>query len=117
MLWYIHLSEENRLVSTTRKNQKGPGIQVLDPTYCTYTYLKRMQQGPIQHCTQCIVVYDGALVKSVVGITRQDRRRAPPRPRPCIPGAGIRESAMDGAGRPLLVHRGEGIRESVNGSR
>ena len=51
MLWYIHLSEENRLVSTTRKNQKGPGIQVLDPTYCTYTYLKRMQQGPIQHCT------------------------------------------------------------------
>ena len=32
MLWYTHLSEENRLVSTTRKNQKGPVIQVLDPT-------------------------------------------------------------------------------------
>ena len=34
----VHLSEETRLVSTTRENQRGPGIQVLDPT-CTYNYL------------------------------------------------------------------------------
>ena len=109
MLWYIHLSEENRLVRTTRKNHRRDlESRSWTPPTAPTTVSQKDAAGPDSTLRQRIVAYDGALVKSVVGITRQDRRRAPPRPRPCIPGAGIRESAMDGAGQPLLVHRGGG---------
>ena len=66
--------------------------------------------GRIYSMKHCTLVH-----LSVAIITRQEDRRTPPRPRPCIPGAGIRESTVDGA-RQVLCTRG-GIRESVNGSR